>query len=133
MRLKEINLGDTVARSSKGASTGRTGQVIELDGNRARVHWTKKSNGQPMSERNWINVGELMVVAPSETLKPCTMQMKFELGNNGIQVTLVLDAKEFEVVKKCIGSGLFDSQLTMQEIELATAMAERLEKVKVEP
>ena len=59
----EITIGATVARRSKGASTGRTGQVIEIDGDYIRVHWTKKANGGQMSARNWINRGELMVVA----------------------------------------------------------------------
>jgi hypothetical protein len=61
------------------------------------------------------------------------MIMKFELGPDGVQVSLVLDSKEFEVVKKCVSSGLYDSQLTMEEISLATDMADRFEKVKVQP
>jgi len=59
--FNDINIGDTIARSSKG---GRTGQVIELDADRARIHWTKKANGEKMSQRNWINVREIMVVKP---------------------------------------------------------------------
>lgn len=62
-KTNDITIGATVARKSKGASTGRTGQVIELHEGQARVHWTKKSNGEPMSQRNWINEGELMVVS----------------------------------------------------------------------
>lgn len=68
--MHEPNVGDTVARKSKGASTGRTGQVIELDGYQVRVHWTKKSNGEPMSHRSWINANELMVIKPPGTFKP---------------------------------------------------------------
>lgn len=58
-----FTIGATVARRSKGASTGRTGQIIELNEDQVRVHWTKKSKGEPMSQRSWINSGELMVVA----------------------------------------------------------------------
>lgn len=63
MAYTEITIGATVAFKSKGASTGRTGQVIELNDERARIHWTKKSNGQPMSQRNWIHTWELMVIS----------------------------------------------------------------------
>jgi hypothetical protein len=60
--MTDITIGATVARRSKGASTGRTGQIIELNDDQARVHWTKKSDGTPMSTRSWINASELMVV-----------------------------------------------------------------------
>lgn len=55
-------MGATVARRSKGASTGRTGQIIEINENMVRVHWTKKAKGEPMSERSWIQASELIVV-----------------------------------------------------------------------
>jgi hypothetical protein len=60
----DFTIGATVARKSKGATNGRTGQVIELQGNRARIHWTKKGNGGSMSTRSWVLISEIMVVKP---------------------------------------------------------------------
>jgi hypothetical protein len=78
MAYTEITIGATVARKSKGASTGRTGQVIELNDGHARVHWTKKANGQPMSQRNWINEGELMVVSGGDSKATASIRKKME-------------------------------------------------------
>lgn len=55
-------MGATVARKSKGASTGRTGKIIEIDADLVRVHWTRKANGVQMSTRSWIHGEELLVV-----------------------------------------------------------------------
>lgn len=55
-------IGDTVAYASRGATGGRTGQVIELDERRVKIHWTRKANGQPMSQKNWTSSGDLMVI-----------------------------------------------------------------------
>jgi hypothetical protein len=72
-----MTIGDTVARSSKGASTGRTGQVIELLEGYARVHWTRKAKGEPMSQRNWIKEGDLVVVKRAEPVsdRPLTWEI----------------------------------------------------------
>lgn len=60
-----MKVGDTVARCSKGAG-GRTGQVLELDGYRARIHWTKKAKGEPMSVKSWERFDGLMVLKTAE-------------------------------------------------------------------
>lgn len=79
--MTDIKMGSTVARKSKGASTGRTGKVIEINGDHVRVHWTKKANGQPMSSRSWINGGELIEVAPiSKAQQSVADKMNYIIG-----------------------------------------------------
>jgi hypothetical protein len=61
------------------------------------------------------------------------MIMNFQLGNNGVEVTLKLDAQEFELLQKCFVYGATNPRLKLEEINLARIMAERMEKVKVQP
>lgn len=78
MSYTEITIGATVARRSKGASTGRTGQVIELNDGYARVHWTKKAKGEPMNVRSWINASDLMVVTgPNKATESVRKKMAY--------------------------------------------------------
>lgn len=97
-----MKVGDTVARCSKGAG-GRTGQVIELDGYRVRIHWTKKAKGEPMSVKSWERFDGLRVLEPGKisdfrvTFKnvPSTVRGMFEIAFK--IVPLQLDRKPVEI------------------------------------
>lgn len=73
----ELVIGASVALKSKGASTGRTGKIIEINGSIVRVHWTRKSSGGDLSVKSWVIGRDLMVidangghVMPSKQMTP---------------------------------------------------------------
>lgn len=54
----KIEIGTQVERIASDYTGGRKGEVIEINGQRARVRWTK-------SPRTWVNFKFLKVLAPS--------------------------------------------------------------------
>ena len=58
--------------SSKDYTTGRTGEIVEIDGDRFRVRWTHESGGEPISKgrigvmpngvRTWVNKKFLLLI-----------------------------------------------------------------------
>lgn len=108
MSYTELTIGATVALRSKGASTGRTGQVIELNDGRARVHWTKKSNGQALDIRNWINAGELIIVGEGKAITSVRKKMAYII-NRVEQGPLVQEERDelFAILGKIKGDNLW--------------------------
>lgn len=58
-------IGSKVERIAKDYTGGRTGEVIEIKENRARVKWTADKGGAPMNLRTWVRFQDLKVLAPS--------------------------------------------------------------------
>lgn len=69
--MAHFQVNDRVERlgSPSDYVTGRTGIVREVDGDRARVHWTTEKNGQPIPNngiRTWVNFRFLRQIYPQQ-------------------------------------------------------------------
>lgn len=72
----DITIGSTVARKSKG-SKGRTGQVIEIQANHARVHWTRKADGNLMNQKSWVFVDDLTELSKNKAIASVFKKMSY--------------------------------------------------------
>lgn len=73
------NVGSGVERKN-GDSRGRTGNIMEIAGDRIRVQWMIEANGDPItngsggfSVRTWVKAGELKALA-----EPLNYQQQYE-------------------------------------------------------
>jgi hypothetical protein len=73
----DITIGSTVCRSSKSASSGRTGQVIQIEADHIRVHWTRKANGSPMTQKSWAFARDLTEIAKSRAVASIHKKMTY--------------------------------------------------------
>lgn len=73
----EIAIGSTVIRSSKTAKNGRTGQVIEVQADHIRVHWTRTAKGNPMSQKSWSFASDLTEIGKNRAVASVHKKMTY--------------------------------------------------------
>lgn len=64
--LPGVKVGDRVKRDQPGDYThGRTGEVLEISGDRLRVRWDQYADGSAMTPvRTWVNIKRLFKIYP---------------------------------------------------------------------
>lgn len=77
MAHTEITIGSTVIRKSKTATTGRTGQVIDIQADHLRVHWTRTAKGNPMNQKTWNFASDLHEIASNKAVASVHKKMTY--------------------------------------------------------
>jgi hypothetical protein len=103
-----ITVGSTVCRPNKGATNGRTGQVIEVLADHVRVHWTRKANGGPMSSKSWSFASDLKDLTANKAVASIQKKMLY-LIQQVEQGPLVAEERQnlFDILAQVKGDNLW--------------------------
>jgi hypothetical protein len=104
----DITIGSTVCKKSKDATTGRTGQVIEVQADHVRVHWTRKANGGRMSAKDWSFASDLTDLTRNKAVSSIQKKMLY-LIQQVEQGPLVAEERQnlFDILGQVKGDSLW--------------------------